>query len=77
MEQVEKARPLSCRGDQAFIDAVNHIARRRGKHTADFVKEMLVEKLGDELTEVRNFFAADGRKYDQTVEEMEDQRATA
>lgn len=76
--QIEKARPLSCRADQAFISAVNEIARRRNMKTADFVKNLLVETLGDELIEARSFFASDGRNFNQMVDNSKEaHRATA
>lgn len=71
MSNFVKARALSVRGDKAFVDAINTIAGRRGKKTADFVKDLLVETLGDELTEAYSFFARDGRKIDHLVDKKQ------
>lgn len=52
---------VSFSGDQAIIDALSVIARRRKSKIGKLVADAVQEVYGSEIAEVRSSFFADGR----------------
>lgn len=68
----QRAMTVSFRGDPADVAAVNEIARRDDKKTADYIRSLVERDCKErniDFDALRSFFAVDGQDIDHLVKE--------